>query len=218
MEAWEEHVEERNALEAEIALLRRERELLIILEKERAGVLDSVLNHGQVRASQLDRLADIMVAIQALHQEARGGVLLPEGVPCRCLLCRPGPFVVEGRPQLPQEIVWSHKDDPATGLCLPCGDPECRQPNCPTAQENAVAALDAAVARTGAPGNRPARTVEGALAAGEEIRGRMPGTDEAPWNEHSFVCQQCHQACDTIMGGRCAACARAATEARREAN
>lgn len=88
--------------EAEIALLRRERELLIVLEKERACVLDSVLNRGQVRASQLDRLADIMVAIQALHQEARGGVLLPEGVPCRCLLCRPA--TVDGALAVGEEI------------------------------------------------------------------------------------------------------------------
>lgn len=171
----------------EIALLRRERELLIVLEKERAGVLDSVLNHGQVRASQLDRLADIMVAIQALHQEARGGVLLPEGVPCRCLLCAPegGGQGEAGAPVAsPREIAWSHQDDPEHfGQVLPCGDPECRQPNCPTAQP------------TAAPGNQSGRWVAvyggGALCPDAVPHRRRPATSILDAATPNPICARC---------------------------
>jgi|ERR1051325_5223828 hypothetical protein len=73
---------------SEIRLLRRERQLLIDLDKARANLAAGMF-HGEVQQSVLDEIDRCQAGVLALHAEARGGVLLPDGVPCGCLLCAP---------------------------------------------------------------------------------------------------------------------------------
>ena len=72
----------------EIALLRRERALLIELDKTRGAIIAGLLS-GAVPAVLAERVAELNAALFALHLEARGGVHLPDGAPCGCLLCAP---------------------------------------------------------------------------------------------------------------------------------
>lgn|GEM_PF-5777777 len=77
-------------VEAENALLRRERALLIELEKARTRILASIFNTGGgCSAEDVRQVGELLIAVEAIHLEASGGVQRPEGVPCACVLCRP---------------------------------------------------------------------------------------------------------------------------------
>lgn len=86
--AFQELVDERTA---ENALLRRERALLIELEKARTRILASIFDTGGgCSAEDVRQVGELLMSIEAIHLEASGGVRRPEGVPCACVLCRPG--------------------------------------------------------------------------------------------------------------------------------
>lgn len=73
------------------ALLRRERALLIELEKARTRILASIFDTGGgCSAEDVRQVGELMMSIEAIHLEASGGVQRPEGVACACVLCRPG--------------------------------------------------------------------------------------------------------------------------------
>lgn len=78
----------------EIALLRRERALLIELEKTRTRILAMIFERGALPwpwqlAPDLKILESTVAEIEALHLEASEGVERPPGVGCACVLCRP---------------------------------------------------------------------------------------------------------------------------------
>lgn len=74
----------------ENALLRRERALLIELEKARTRILASIFDTGGgCSAEDVRQVGELLMSIEALHLEASGGVQRPEGVGCACVLCRP---------------------------------------------------------------------------------------------------------------------------------
>lgn len=74
-------------LAAERNLLRRERSLLVELDKARCTVMQGLMG-GTVFESALVRVMELGDQIIALHHEALGVELLP-GTPCPCILCRP---------------------------------------------------------------------------------------------------------------------------------
>lgn len=123
--------------ELEIRLLRRERRLLIDMDKAKSGILGRMLNGGRITEAMFGEAQRLQVEVLKLHWEASGGIVLPEGTPCQCLLCAPK------RDLQPGGMTRSHHDDPQSfGAVLPCGHPDCRQPNCPTAGENYRRSLD----------------------------------------------------------------------------
>ena len=75
--------------EAENVLLRRERALLIELEKVRCGIIGAVAEGREVDPQLFRSVSRLNDALAALHLEASGGVQRPDGVPCACVLCRP---------------------------------------------------------------------------------------------------------------------------------
>lgn len=76
--------------DAETALLRRERALLIELEKTRTRILASIFETGGgCSAEDVRHVGELLMAVEALHMEASGGVERPPGVGCACVLCRP---------------------------------------------------------------------------------------------------------------------------------
>lgn len=114
-------------LAGETALLRRERALLIELEKARTRILASIFETGGgCSAEDVRQVGELLMAVEAIHLEASGGVQRPDGVPCACVLCRPGgvmtladvdrlasgeaPEVVLGPPDL------------TIGTCTACGE------------------------------------------------------------------------------------------------
>ncbi len=75
--------------EDEIRLLRRERKLLIDLEKTRSNILGSLFSSGMAQTEDVNFVHETNAAMLALHLEASGGIVRPEGSPCRCVLCEP---------------------------------------------------------------------------------------------------------------------------------
>lgn len=90
LKGWEGTIPPRLDLEHEISLLRRERALLIELEKARTRILASIFNTGGGCSSEdVRQVGELLIAVAALHLEASGGVQRPAGAPCACVLCRP---------------------------------------------------------------------------------------------------------------------------------
>lgn len=85
--AWRtKHAEQEEVMD----LLRRERALLIELEKARTRILASIFETGGgCSAEDVRQVGELLMAVEALHLEASGGVQRPGGVPCACVLCRP---------------------------------------------------------------------------------------------------------------------------------
>lgn len=75
--------------EQEIRLLRRERRLLVDLDIVKSQIIGGLLMGAEVRTSNLKEVERLQKEVLRLHLEARGGILLPEGVACQCLLCAP---------------------------------------------------------------------------------------------------------------------------------
>lgn len=95
---------------AQIALLRRERALLIEVEKARTRILASIFETGGgCSAEDVRQVGELLMAVEALHLEASGGVQRPEGVGCACVLCRP-----EGR----LEAIEAHTGAPGNSLAI----------------------------------------------------------------------------------------------------
>lgn len=75
--------------EDEIRFLRRERKLLIDLEKTRSNILGSLFASGMAQTDDVNFVHETNGEMVKLHLEASGGILRPEGSPCRCVLCEP---------------------------------------------------------------------------------------------------------------------------------
>lgn len=111
-----EELEERlDRQEAENALLRRERALLVDLEKARAAIINGLL-YGAVPASVVEDVARLNAAVAALHLEASGGIERPPGSACACILCRSE----EDQKQVRQEVQLG--GSPGQEACTACGE------------------------------------------------------------------------------------------------
>lgn len=114
--------------ELEIRLLRRERRLLIDMDQGKARLTTGLLS-GRPNREDLEFVQRTQGAIEGLHQEAAGGVARPDGSACACLLCAPRRDLRKPA----EEVAWTHQNDAANfGNVLPCGDPACRHPDCPS--------------------------------------------------------------------------------------
>ncbi len=92
-------------LMAENALLRRERALLIELEKVRCQIISYVAEGRPIASPVFRKVGELNDAMAALHLEASGGIQRPEGVPCACVLCRP-----EGSLTEPEIDAWERAE------------------------------------------------------------------------------------------------------------
>jgi hypothetical protein len=103
-------------LEAENALLRRERALLVDLEKARAGIINGLL-HGAVQASLVEDVGRLNAEIAAVHLEASGGIERPPGSACACILCQEE---IQVRQEV--QLAWGPGQERWSDMCSACGE------------------------------------------------------------------------------------------------
>lgn len=106
-------------LGTEIALLRRERALLVDLEKARCEIISAFAEGREVPSRLFRAVGRLNDAVAAVHLEASGGIERPPGSACACILCR------EYRSEHDQKQVGEEVQlvgSPPEETCTACGE------------------------------------------------------------------------------------------------